>query len=114
MIINIHAKVTKVTNKTFNPDYPKYSLLVALNDWSTRLSITTEKDGFKVGDEIKGEVDLCAISGTSKNNGTYYEINECKDLDLKVLGSVHSQQVANTATEEVGALFSPNDDIPFV
>ena len=116
MIIDIHAKIKKITNKTFNADYPKYSLLVALDDWSTKLSITTEKDIFKVGDEVKGEIDLCAISGISKNNGTYYEINECRDLDLKVLKSnnVQNTYVSSTATMGMDASSSPDDEIPFV
>jgi len=98
MIINIHAKVTKVTNKTFNPDYPKYQLLVALSDWATKLSVTTEKDIFNAGDEIVGEIDINAISGTSKSNGTYYEINECRDLDLKIVSSIKTQKVSTLNT----------------
>ena len=114
MIINIHAKVTKVTNKTLNPEYPKFSLLVALNDWATKLSVTTEKEIFNAGDEISGEIDLNAISGISKKSNTYYEINECRDMDLKVVSSIKNQSaVASNMPEAAESSGIDKDDIPF-
>ena len=116
MILNIHAKIIKVTNKTFNTQYPKYSILVALGDWATKLSITTQQEIFNAGDEIKGEIELNAINGTSKSTGAYYEINECIDVGLKIVSSIKSQNVSaieSATVAENGNVSLANDEIPF-
>ena len=125
MIIKINSKIQKITDRTHDPKYPKCSILVALDDWATKLSI--EYSGhttFKVGDWLSGLVDINAITGNSKSDGRYYEMVKITPLDIKTssaaipdAGEASTKEesmyldTAKNATEE--PVTFNGDDIPF-
>jgi len=112
MILSIHGKIIKITDKTFNPEYPKSQLLVALDDYATKLTIKTSKSIYNAGDEIQGEIELNTVTGNSKADGRYYEVLECIDLDLRILSSVKSSTVVSATTAGTNGMSEVGFDAP--